>query len=64
MLNLRWMLKEDGFRIRRVLPTWKHRLRALWKKPDADLWPARVKNDGRQRKSREDSAPDNGGMDA
>lgn len=40
MLNLRWMLKEDGFAVRKVLPTWKHRLRALWRKPDADLWPA------------------------
>jgi len=39
MLNLRWMLKEDGFDVRKVLPTWKHRLRALWRKPDADLWP-------------------------
>ena len=64
MLNLRWMLKEDGFRIRRVLPTWKHRLRALWKKPDADLWPAPGEERRPQRKSREDSAPDNGGMDA
>ena len=40
MLNLRWMLKEDGFAVRRVLPTWRHRLRALWRKPDADLRPA------------------------
>lgn len=40
MLNLRWMLKEDGFVVRRVLPTWRHRLRALWRKPDADLRPA------------------------
>ena len=40
MLNLRWMLKEDGFAVRKVLPAWTHRLRALWKKPDADLWPA------------------------
>lgn len=30
LLNLRRMLAEDGFAVRRVLPTWRHRLRALW----------------------------------
>lgn len=28
MVNLRHMLREDGFSVRRVLPTWKHRLHA------------------------------------
>lgn len=31
MINLRGMLREDGFTVRRVLPTWKHRLRAALK---------------------------------
>lgn len=31
MLNLRGMLAEDGFTVRQVLPTWRHKLRArLW----------------------------------
>lgn len=29
LINLRGMLREDGFTVRRVLPTWKHRLRAM-----------------------------------
>ncbi|WP_241159752.1 GNAT family N-acetyltransferase [Desulfovibrio sp. ZJ200] len=32
LLNLRRMLTEDGFTLRRVLPTWRHRLSALWNK--------------------------------
>lgn len=32
MLNLRRMLAEDGFTVTRELPTWKHRLRAWWKR--------------------------------
>ena len=35
MVNLRHMLREDGFRVRRVLPTWKHRLAARWR-PDPE----------------------------
>lgn len=31
MLNLRGMLAEDGFAVRQVLPTWKHRLKAWGK---------------------------------
>ncbi|MEG2172519.1 MAG: TraB/GumN family protein [Desulfovibrionaceae bacterium] len=31
LLNLRTMLREDGFSLRRCLPTWGHRLRAHWK---------------------------------
>lgn len=30
MLNLRHMLAEDGFTVRQVQPTWKHRLRHWW----------------------------------
>lgn len=32
MLNLRDMLVEDGFNVRQCLPTWRHRLRARWRK--------------------------------
>lgn len=32
MLNLRGMLAEDGFSVRQVLPTWKHKYKALLKK--------------------------------
>lgn len=40
MLNLRRMLAEDGFTVTRVLPTWKHRLRAWWlKDPEIVLLP-------------------------
>ena len=31
MLNLRHMLVEDGFTVRQVQPTWKHRLKAWWR---------------------------------
>ncbi len=31
MINLRHMLREDGFTLRQVRPTWKHRLRAALK---------------------------------
>lgn len=31
MIHLRGMLRDDGFTVRQVLPTWKHRLRARWK---------------------------------
>ncbi|MCH5277142.1 MAG: GNAT family N-acetyltransferase [Desulfovibrionaceae bacterium] len=32
LLNLRRMLAEDGFSVRKVLPSWRHRLAALWNK--------------------------------
>ena len=30
MLNLENMLREDGFTVTKVLPTWRHKLRARW----------------------------------
>lgn len=32
LLNLRRMLAEDGFTVRKELPTWRHRLSAWWNK--------------------------------
>ncbi|MBQ4567296.1 MAG: TraB/GumN family protein [Desulfovibrio sp.] len=38
MLNLRWMLAEDGFRLRRCLPTLGHRLRAALRHEKEVIW--------------------------
>ena len=37
LLRLRGMLAEDGFTVRQVLPTWRHRLRARWRGQE-DIW--------------------------
>jgi len=38
LLNLRWMLAEDGFRLRRCLPGLSHKLRALWRGEKEVRW--------------------------
>ncbi|WP_418764784.1 GNAT family N-acetyltransferase [Mailhella sp.] len=39
MINLRYMLAEDGFTVTRVLPTWKHRLAAWIRRDDSVVLP-------------------------
>ena len=38
MVNLRHMLAEDGFRVRRCLPGLSHKLRALWRRDREVRW--------------------------
>lgn len=38
LLNLRWMLAEDGFRLRRCLPAFSHRLKAFLRREKEVRW--------------------------